>query len=74
MPNESKPYMPLPQHKGMKIDDVKRMELAEKYASGEEITDEMLENGRAILDQKKHIRDAEMERKDTPEEETETDA
>ena len=74
MPSEFKPYVPLPQHKAIKIDDVKRMELAEKYASGEEITDEMIENGRAILTQKKHIRDAEMERKDTPEEETETDA
>ena len=72
MPNEFKPGGLLPQHKGMKIDDVKRMELAGKYASGEEMTDEMIENGKAILTQKKHIR--EMERKDTPETEEGTDA
>ena len=74
MPNEFKPYVPLPQHKGIDVDDVKRMEHAQKHARGEELTDELMENGRAILDQKKHIRDAKLERKDTPEEETETDA
>ena len=73
MPSEFKPYVPLPQHKGMKIDDVKRMELAGKYASGEEMTDEMIENGKAIVAQKKRI-NADVEQKDTPEIEDGTDA
>ena len=65
----SKPYMPLPQHKAREIDDVQRMKLAEKYASGKEMVDEMLENATAIVAQKKFT-NAAVERKDTPEEET----
>ena len=72
MPNECKPGGLLPQHKAMKIDDVKRMEFAQKHVRGEELTDELVKSANAIVAQMKLI-NADLEQK-APETEEDTDA
>ena len=69
IPNESKPHGRLPQHKALRIDDEKRMQLAWKQVRGERMVDQYRTDARVILDQKERAR-ADLEQKDTPEEET----